>query len=81
MLPFLKKHDVGAQAPVTEHRKPDDSEKSEKDQTDGMHMAASDLIDAVKAEDVARAAKALRAAFEIADSEPHQESPEDEEKD
>lgn len=74
MLPFLKKKQAtAAAAPTTNFRAPDDKEKAEKDQQDGMHMAAMDLIRSVQSGDVKGTAEALRAAFEIADSEPHKE--------
>jgi len=69
-LPFLNRiKDAGIAGVVTVHRSPDKPEET----PDGVHMAAQDLIDAVKTNDVKAVAAALRAAFEIMDSEPHVE--------
>jgi hypothetical protein len=72
-LPFLKRNnkDAGIAGVMTIHRNPDKEESHE--EHDGVHMAARDLIDAVKADDVKGVAAAMRAAFEIMDSEPHVE--------
>ncbi len=51
-------------------RKPDDGEAY-----DVMHSAAQDLIEAVHSKNVKGVAEALKAAFELADSEPHEEGP------
>lgn len=39
----------------------------------GMEAAAQDLLSAIKADDAKAVAAALRNAFELADSEPHEE--------
>ena len=74
MLPFLKpKHQTGI---IIAQRKPDGKEElhGPEDQEDaGLEAAAADLIRAVHAKDEAAVAAALRAAFEICDSEPHEE--------
>ena len=68
-LPFLssKKQSSPAAAEVTRNPAAQPNE--------GLHMAASDLIDAIHARDIASVAQALKAAFELADSEPHVEGP------
>lgn len=72
MLPFLKKqNEASASMPADKQmRKPDDGAEY-----DVMHSAAQDLIDAVHAKDVKGVAEALKAAFELADSQPHEEGP------
>lgn len=73
ILPFLAKK-TQQSGLIVQERQPD--EKSEgTDEDAGMHAAAKDLMDAVHAKDIKRVAEALRAAFQIADSEPHNEGP------
>lgn len=71
MLPFLKNSKEasgsGPQEKVT--REHDDED------FDSIEVAAQDVIDAVHAKDVKALASALRAAFELCDSEPHEEGP------
>lgn len=71
MLPFLKQsQEASASSPIeTITRDHDDGEFDE------MEMAAEDLCDAVHAKDYKRVAEALKAAFEICDSQPHDEGP------
>lgn len=70
MLPFLKKTlESGAQGPVESvERSPDDESDY-----DSLEAAAEDLCSAVHAKDYKGVATALRAAFDILESEPHQE--------
>lgn len=73
MLPFLKKkQQTGV---IVKTRQPDEKpEQEENEQEDqGLMVCAQDLIDAIAAQDVKAVASALRAAFQIADSEPHEE--------
>lgn len=66
MLPFLKKHKAAGL--IVEQRMPDKpSEISE------METCAQDLLSAIEAKDIKGMASALQAAFELADSQPHQE--------
>ena len=51
----------------------DEAGAYEDQEYDSLESAAQELIDAVKAEDVKGAAMALRSAFELMGSEPHQE--------
>ena len=69
MLPFLKR-DSEASASM-----PAESIKRESDEPeyDSLHSAAEDLITAVHSKNVSAVAEALRAAFELCDSEPHRE--------
>ncbi len=71
MLPFLKNNkDASASMPIESmERKPDDGAEY-----DSMESAAEDLCNAIKAEDYKAAAAALRAAFELMESEPHEEN-------
>jgi hypothetical protein len=72
MIPFLKRKD---EASVS---MPADSIKREPDEEpeyDALESAGQDLIDAVKSGDAKAAAAALRAAFQLADSQPHEEGP------
>lgn len=52
-------------------RKPDDGEEY-----DSIHACAEDLINAVHSKNIKGAAEAIRAAFEILESEPHNEGSE-----
>lgn len=73
MLPFLKpKRKEGM---VIEQRTPDgQADKSpEGSELDGVKAAAVDLIRAMHAKDEDGVAMALKAAFEILDSQPHEE--------
>lgn len=53
--------------------KPNDSDDS------GLMSASADLIKAIQSDDQKAVAAALRAAFQILDSEPHEEGPHTEE--
>jgi hypothetical protein len=76
MLPFLKNRKEPGMAGVTTlYRKKDEDAKEDNMHESGIRAAAKDLCDAIRSEDYDAAAKALRAAFEIFDSEPHSEGP------
>ena len=70
MLPFLKRNkDASASGPVDSiKREPDEGAEY-----DALEAAAEDLSRAIDAKDIKGMAAALRAAFELCDSEPHQE--------
>ena len=72
MLPFHKLNkDASAAGPVEKvERKPD-----EESEYDPLHAAADDLIEAVHSKNTKNVAMAIRAAFELLDSEPHEEGP------
>jgi hypothetical protein len=74
MLPFLQKKSMGSGV-ITKVRAPDEKpmENQDDDGMYGVEMAAKDLIDAVESKDAKRVASALKAAFEILDSMPHEE--------
>lgn len=73
MLPFLKHKQEGSMSePIDSiERKPDGDEE----EYDGLESAAEDLCHAIEAKDYKAAASALRAAFDLLDSEPHYEGP------
>lgn len=73
-LPFLKPKPIGGV--IITQRKPDggnEMQGTEGEENQGLNLAASDLIRAVHSKDEMATASALRAAFEILDSEPHAE--------
>lgn len=71
MLPFLKDNKEGsASAPVSQQRKPDEAEEY-----DVLESAAEDLCHALERKDYKAIAAAIRAAFELLDSQPHSEGP------
>jgi len=72
MLPFLKDKREGSvsEPPSTIRRDPDDGADF-----DSLEVAAQDLCDAVHSRNYKAVAEALRAAFELCDSEPHEEGP------
>jgi len=73
MLPFLKNtKEAGVSGPIESIERKSDNED---EQYDVMEAAAEDLMNAIHAKDVKAIAEALRAAFELADSEPHMEGP------
>lgn len=70
MLPFLK-HSKEASVSIPAEpvkRKPDDEAEY-----DMLESAAEDLISAIHSKDVKAVCSALKAAFEICDSQPHEE--------
>lgn len=77
MLPFLKK-DRAPASTIIMNRKPDgemEEKTSEEDDNSGLRSCAEDLTRAVHAKDIDAVADAIRCAFEILDSEPHEEGP------
>jgi len=75
MLPFLKQKQVAGL--IVAKRKPDGTheEQHSEDQEDhGLEACATDLIRAIHAKDSTAAAAAMRAAFELMESEPHEEA-------
>ena len=72
MLAFLKKTQEASSSEPVEHSRREPDEDAE---YDSLHSAAEDLISAVHSKNVAAVAEALRAAFELCDSEPHEEGP------
>lgn len=72
MLPFMKHKEVSVNTPSESlTREPDEAAE----EYDMLHAAAEDLIKAVHSKNVAAVSEALKAAFEICDSQPHYEGP------
>lgn len=77
MLPFLKNRDKQSGGIVHKYKSPDGGIKSEPTYSDGddLRECASDLLKAVQSNDINAVAEAIRAAFTILDSQPHEEGP------
>ncbi len=74
MLPFLKNKQYKNASLVIQERRPDSEDSAlEKDDDAALHAAAQDILRAVESKDYKHLALALRAAFQIIDSEPHVE--------
>lgn len=71
LLPFLKAKSSSAIL----DRAPDEQPEEENDPNAPIQACAQDLINAIHAKDVAGAAEAIKSAFEILDSMPHEEGP------
>ena len=71
-LPFLKKDkEASVSMPAdVQRREPDSEEDSD---YDSLESCAEDLTRAIASKDLKGVASALRAAFQILDSEPHEE--------
>lgn len=78
MLPFLKSRRQSAGI-ATDYRKPDDTAEPKDDGMAGVEAACEDFFKAYETRDKVAGAKALKAAFEILDSMPHEEGPNEEE--
>lgn len=75
MLPFQKDKKTIAGLIIAK-RKPDGGHEeftSEDSDSDGLEMACQEMMKAFKADDSKAFSAALRSAFEILDSEPHEE--------
>ncbi len=77
LLPFLKNKEGHVSSVIVKHRQPDQpSEKTEENDSEAAHEAcAADILKAIEAKDPKALASALRSAFEIMESEPHEEGP------
>ncbi len=71
MIPFLKRKDEASVSMPAEKIKRDPDEGAE---IDSLEVAAEELCNAVHAKDYKAAASALRAAFELLESQPHEEA-------
>jgi hypothetical protein len=71
ILPFLK-HEPKSPGIAVVERKPDEGKE---DPDAGLHACAQDLINAIHSKDMKAVAAALKAAFELLDSAPHEEGP------
>ncbi len=75
-LPFLQKKQIAGL--IVAHRKPDGGQEeshSEGNENSALEACAEDLIRAIHAKDGMHVALALRAAFDVLESEPHEEGP------
>lgn len=72
MLPFLKHKQEGSMSEEDDPVKRTPDEESEYDM---LESAAEDLISGMHSKDVKAVCSALRSAFEMLDSEPHEEGP------
>lgn len=73
MIPFMKKKEVSVSMPV-EHIMRDSDHEEEMDEHDElMEAIAHELMEALQKKNVKDVVMALRAAFQILDSEPHVE--------
>lgn len=72
MLPFLKHKQEGSMSEENDPIKRGSDDESEYDM---LESAAEDLISAVHSKDVKAVCSALRAAFEMMESQPHEEGP------
>lgn len=73
-LPFLKKQNVAGL--IISHRKPDggkEEEKTEGQEDHGLMSCSDEILRAISNKDSSALASALRSAFQILDSEPHNE--------
>lgn len=78
ILPFLsnKKQQAGVTGVMIKERTPDTPEQEpEYDHGAGIEACAQDLIDAVHAKDTQKVAQVLKDAFELLESQPHEEGP------
>lgn len=71
MFPVQKKKEASVSTPPDVIRREPDEEK----EFDVMEAVAADLLEAIRKHDVQGCAEALRAAFELQDSQPHEEGP------
>lgn len=73
-LPWMKRRSQQSGISI-EYRKPDSSKQDSDDNDSGLDMGAEDLIRAIEQKDKSKVKAAIRAMFEILDSEPHEEGP------
>jgi hypothetical protein len=71
MLPFLKQKQAKDAGVITQLRSPDEGQ--EQDSSSGLEMAMQDFSRASDAKDFKGMAAAFKAAFDILESEPHDE--------
>lgn len=75
-LPFLKPKASSVSGIIIAHRKPDGGQEMEPEAGDDsapLHACAEDLIRALGSKDAKAVAEALKAAYEICDSMPHED--------
>lgn len=74
MLPFLKRKS-GSAGLIVKTREPDQNDSSDSDDSYSLEACSQDLINAIHSSDPKKVSEALRAAFEVLESEPHEEGP------
>lgn len=75
MLPFLKKKEVPAAGLIVKTRAPDEKPNENQDDSHiAIESCAQELIRAIHAKDAKAAAMAIKDAFDILESMPHEES-------
>jgi len=80
MLPFMKPKAMSVGV-IVRNRKPDGISAEQPDEDSGsgaIDACAEDLMQALQSKDSKAVAAALRAAFEVLESEPHEEAGEEE---
>lgn len=71
MLPFLKaRPQAGGISTIV---RKSDNDGASSNENEGLEACARDLIDAIQSGDSKKAASALKSAFELCDSQPHDE--------
>ncbi len=74
MLPFLKPKDKSVAGLIIKTRTPDEKpEDAQEDPASEIHECSQALIHAVHAQDVKAVSQAIKDAFDILDSMPHEE--------
>lgn len=81
MLPFMK-NKQGSTGLIVKMRSPDGPIENEPEDNDSaaLEACAEDILRAISAKDSKQLAQALQSAFEVLESQPHDEAGEDEEK-
>jgi len=76
MLPWQKNKDKSQAGISIKYRQPDESKAQNEDSpAAAMEAAAQNILSAIEQKDYKHLALALQNAFEIADSQPHEEGP------
>jgi len=75
LLPFLKNKKQIAGL-IIEQRKPDIKPEEEQEEDYGIETCARDLLSAIESKDVKGIAEAMKSAFEVLESTPHEENDE-----
>ncbi len=78
MFPFMRDKNRSAAGVIMKARNPDEKptpSEVEDDPKAAIKACAKDLISAIHSQSVDRVAEALQSAFEILDSQPHEEGP------
>ncbi len=73
MLPFLSKKNNGTASLTIKTRTPDEHSDKEPNENEGLEECMSELSEALTSGDKKAAARAFKAAFQICESEPHEE--------